>query len=249
MTFDGRIRYNIAIKRRQRRVCFGERILAVSMLISQKTKGYTLLSLVYNPTTMGDSKTNGKMKRRRPMKKKFLALVLTLAMVLSLVPVTALATDGPSGTAPDDVVYGHYTNTGEWKSDKPENAIPGSLKDTVTTVDKTAKKVAGQDNQYEVTLKVQMKQKETAVPPGAAATVLVIDTSASMNYCTKEEHQHTDACYQWEECTPQVNPDHYRWDGGHRILNTNCEYKDGRYIYPASQTCGKEGHTHTSDTC
>ena len=183
------------------------------------------------------------------MKKKFLALVLTLAMVLSLVPVTALATDGPSGTAPDDVVYGHYTNTGEWKSDKPENAIPGSLKDTVTTVDKTAKKVAGQDNQYEVTLKVQMKQKETAVPPGAAATVLVIDTSASMNYCTKEEHQHTDACYQWEECTPQVNPDHYRWDGGHRILNTNCEYKDGRYIYPASQTCGKEGHTHTSDTC
>ena len=41
---------------------------------------------------MGDSKTNGRMKRRRPMKKKFLALVLTLAMVLSLVPVTALAT-------------------------------------------------------------------------------------------------------------------------------------------------------------
>ena len=108
-----------------------------------------------------------------------MALVLTLAMVLSLVPATALATDGPSGTAPDDVVYGHYTNTGEWESGKPENAIPGSLKDTVTTVDKTAEKVA--DNQYEVTLKVEMKHKETAVPPGAAATVLVIDKSGSMN--------------------------------------------------------------------
>ena len=43
---------------------------------------------------MGDSKANGWKKRRRPMKKKFLALVLTLAMVLSLVPMTALATEG-----------------------------------------------------------------------------------------------------------------------------------------------------------
>ena len=113
------------------------------------------------------------------MKKKFLALVLTLAMVLSLAPVTALATDETPDATTDGVVYGHYTNTGEWESGKPENAIPGSLKDTVTTVDKTAEKVA--DNQYEVTLKVEMKHKETAVPPGAAATVLVIDKSGSMN--------------------------------------------------------------------
>ena len=179
------------------------------------------------------------------MKKKFLALVLTLAMVLSLVPATALATDGTSDTTTKDVVYGHYEGNA-WTEGAPTRT--DGLKDTVT-VNKTAEKVDGQDNQYNVTLTVQMKNKETAVLPGAAATVLVIDTSGSMNYCTKEEHQHTDACYQWEECTPQVNPDHYRWDGGHKILNTNCEYKDGRYIYPASQTCGKEGHTHTSDTC
>lgn len=179
------------------------------------------------------------------MKKKFLALVLTLAMVLSLVPVTALATDGPSGTASGGVVDGYYTNTGEWESGELKNAIPEPLKDTVTTVDKTAEKLA--DNQYKVTLKVQMKQKKTDVPPGAAATVLVIDTSGSMNYCTKEEHQHTDDCYQWVECTPQVYPDHYRWDGGHKILNTNCKHKDGRYIYPVSQTCGKEGHKHSRD--
>ena len=181
------------------------------------------------------------------MKKKFLALVLTLAMVLSLVPVTALAADGPSGTASGGVVDGYYTNTGEWKSGELENAIPGSLKDTVTTVDKTAEKLA--DNQYKVTLKVQMKQKKTDVPPGAAATVLVIDTSGSMNDCTKEEHQHTDDCYQWAECTPQVNPRHYRSDGSHKKYNTICKYEDGRYIYPASQTCGKEEHEHNSDNC
>ena len=179
------------------------------------------------------------------MKKKFLALVLTLAMVLSLVPVTALATDGTSGTTTNDVVYGHYEGNA-WKDDVPGRS--DKLQDTVTTVDKTAKKVG--DNQYEVTLTVKMKHKETAVLPSAAATVLVIDTSGSMKYCTKEEHQHTDDCYQWAECTPQVNPNHYRdWDGGHKILDTNCKYKDGRYIYPALQTCGKEEHEHNSDNC
>ena len=110
------------------------------------------------------------------MKKKFLALVLTLAMVLSLVPVTALATDGTSGTTTNDVVYGHYEGNA-WKDGVPDRS--DKLKDTVTTVDKTAKKVA--DNQYEVTLTVKMKHKETAVPPSAAATVLVIDKSGSMN--------------------------------------------------------------------
>ena len=123
------------------------------------------------------------------MKKKFLALVLTLAMVLSLVPVTALAA---GATPTPDVVDGYYNDNdeGKWTSGKLENAIPEPLKDTVTTVNKTAEKVADQDNQYEVTLKVQMKQKKTDVPPGAAATVLVIDTSGSMDYCTDPTHTH-----------------------------------------------------------
>ena len=109
------------------------------------------------------------------MKKKFLALVLTLAMVLSLVPVTALATDGTSGTTTGDVVYGHYDDS-TWTKDAPTRT--DGLEETVT-VDKTAEKVA--DNQYDVTLTVQMKHKTEEVQPGAAATVLVIDTSGSMN--------------------------------------------------------------------
>ena len=115
------------------------------------------------------------------MKKNFLALVLTLAMVLSLVPVTALATDGPSGTAPGDVVYGHYEgeNGTIWTQGQPTRT--DSLKNTVTIVNKKAEKVDGQNNQYEVTLTVQMKHKTEEVQPGAAATVLVIDKSGSMN--------------------------------------------------------------------
>ena len=181
------------------------------------------------------------------MSKKILAMLMAVAMAFSLLPVTAFATDGPSAPTTKDVVDGHYNDKGNWEFGKPGNAIPGSLKDTVTTVDKTAEKLA--DNQYKVTLKVQMKQKKTDVPPGAAATVLVIDTSGSMKYCTKEEHKHTDDCYQWAKCTPQVNPRHYRSDGSHKKHNTNCKYEDGRYIYPASQTCGKEEHEHNSDNC
>ena len=111
------------------------------------------------------------------MKKKFLALVLTLAMVLSLVPVTALATDGTSDTTTKDVVYGHYEGNA-WTEGAPTRT--DGLKDTVT-VNKTAEKVDGQNNQYEVTLTVQMKHKTEEVQPGAAATVLVIDKSGSMN--------------------------------------------------------------------
>ena len=187
------------------------------------------------------------------MKKKFLALVLTLAMVLSLVPMTALATNGTSDTTTKDVVYGHYTNTGEWKSGELENAIPDSLKDTVTTVDKTAKKVG--DNQYEVTLTVEMKQKKTAVPPGAAATVLVIDTSNSMNkqtQCNKEPHVHDSNCYTREACTQENHPRHYWWDYWeneykHYSVGTSCRWdrENNRYVYQRL-TCNKEEHQHNN---
>lgn len=107
------------------------------------------------------------------MSKKIVAMLMAVAMAFSLLPVTAFATGETPNTTTDGVVYGHYNDEENWGSDKPENAIPESLKGTVTTVDKTAKKVDGQDNQYEVTLKVEMKHKTEEVQPGAAATVLV----------------------------------------------------------------------------
>ncbi len=140
------------------------------------------------------------------MKKKFLALVLTLAMVLSLVPATALATDGTSDTTTKDVVYGHYEGNA-WTEGAPTRT--DGLKDTVT-VNKTAEKVDDQNNQYEVTLTVQMKHKTEEVQPGAAATVLVIDTSGSMNYCTDPSHTHTEdiwgnGCGTWNGRTSRLS--------------------------------------------
>ena len=177
------------------------------------------------------------------MSKKIVAMLMAVAMAFSLLPVTALAADT---TPTPDVVDGYYNDEGKWKSGKLENAIPEPLKDTVTTVDKTAGKVADQDNQYEVTLKVQMKHKTTEVLPGAAATVLVIDTSGSMKYCTKEEHKHTDACYRWEKCTPQNNPTHY--NGQYHKVGIGCKLRTEGYFHKVL-TCTKEGHEHSDQTC
>ena len=188
------------------------------------------------------------------MKKKFLALVLTLAMVLSLVPVTALATDGTSGTTTDGVVSGYYTGEGSsstWTKGNLERE--DDLTNTVTTVNKTAEKVA--DNQYKVTLTVEMKQKKTDVPPGAAATVLVIDTSNSMNkqtQCNKDPHVHDSNCYTREACTQENHPRHYWWDYWeneykHYSVGTSCrlDRENNRYVYQRL-TCNKEEHQHNN---
>ena len=123
------------------------------------------------------------------MSKKIVAMLMAVAMAFSLLPVTAFAAGGPSATTTKDVVDGHYEgeNGTIWTQGQPTRT--DSLKNTVTIVNKTAEKV--EDNQYNVTLTVQMKHKETDVPPGAAATVLVIDKSGSMNYCTDPTHTHT----------------------------------------------------------
>ena len=110
------------------------------------------------------------------MKKKFLALVLTLAMVLSLVPVTALAT---GETTNGDVIV------------KP--AESQTYPEGVDSLDKTAVKTG--ENTYDVTLEVKMHETTTTTSQ-AAATVLVIDVSGSMNdyMCGKKEHSHNLSC-------------------------------------------------------
>ena len=96
------------------------------------------------------------------MKKKFLALVLTLAMVLSLVPVTALAT---GATQPN------IRNPESSKSD-----------DGYVELKKTAAAVAGSDNDntFEITLKATVRNGKQEGPKTSTDAVLVIDRSGSM---------------------------------------------------------------------
>ena len=171
------------------------------------------------------------------MKKKFLALVLTLAMVLSLAPVGALATNGEEESqTPEDVIYDDTAHSGN------------ATVDGVESLNKTAKKTG--ENTYEVKLEVKMYETTSTISQ-AAATVLVIDVSNSMNdpTCGKEEHAHTDRCYTtYKKCTKKDNPDH--WTGlVHKRSGTDCQYDlwEG-WIYQIDPilSCKKEKHTHDS---
>lgn len=114
------------------------------------------------------------------VRKRGLALLMCICMIFTLLPFSALA----DATAQDDgIVYGKYSTDGKWKEDK-------NLNDTETyplsgenelTLTKTATKTA--DNTYRIDLKVVMTQTTSTTPPGSAATVLVIDTSGSMDIC------------------------------------------------------------------
>lgn len=96
------------------------------------------------------------------MKKKFLALVLTLAMVLSLVPVTALAAD-----------------TGQSNIQNPASV---TSEDKYVELEKTAAAVEGSDsdNTFEITLKATVKDGKQEGAKTSTDAVLVIDRSGSM---------------------------------------------------------------------
>lgn len=129
--------------------------------------------------------------------KRLLTWVLVLVMTLSLLPLNVLAED----SGEDSVVYGHYVGN-EWVKDgtgtNNNTGIEG-----VKSVSKTAKRVG--DNTYEVTLKVELEQTTSTTPPGAAATVLVMDHSGSMNGCascksTMNDNPFDDSYYHDKTC-------------------------------------------------
>lgn len=129
---------------------------------------------------------------------KFLAALLTLVMLLSLVPVTALATDEDAGGDPvdSDIQYGSWVEEYneyfhewgiKWSDVAPNYTDPNGknyveLPEGVVSLDKVAEKTDAPYT-YDITLSVVMEQTTETTAPGAAATVLAIDCSGSMAYC------------------------------------------------------------------
>ncbi len=110
------------------------------------------------------------------MNKKVFIWFMTLSLIFTLVPSLALA----SGTD-SDIRYGYYIN-GQWQESDIQNSnfdIEG-----LQSISKTAVPVVGKDNTYNITLNVVMSQTTTTAP-GAAATVLVVDTSGSTDWCSE----------------------------------------------------------------
>ena len=135
--------------------------------------------------------------------KRLLTWVLVLVMTLSLLPLNVLA------DASDNVKYGTIGEDGKWTETENGTGTNNSTGITgVKSVSKTAKPATDEygkiiSNQYDVTLKVELEQTTSTTPPGAAATVLVMDHSGSMNgyaSCNSWQSPFGNAYYHAEDC-------------------------------------------------
>ena len=125
------------------------------------------------------------------MKKRIFALIMAMCLALSLLPASVFA-ENENGS---DVVYGKYGTGTTWTQDNGTGTIEYPTGDGNTiTLSKKATPLG--NNTYQIDLEVKTTQTTTTTPPGAAATVLVIDTSGSMDYCSDcgQENSHADGC-------------------------------------------------------
>ena len=112
------------------------------------------------------------------MKKRIFALIMAMCLALSLLPASVFA-ENESGS---DVVYGKYGTGTTWTQDNGTGTSEYKTGDGNTiTLSKKATPLG--DNTYRIDLEVKTTQTTTTTPPGAAATVLVLDTSGSMDIC------------------------------------------------------------------
>ena len=126
------------------------------------------------------------------LKKRGLALLMCICMIMTLLPVAAFADDAA-------VVYGQYTD-GVWQQDlSSEGSVTYEVEGgNSLTLSKTATALG--DNTYRIDLKVVSTQTTTTTPPGSAATVLVIDISNSMKYCAEcGKDEHANSCQYYDD--------------------------------------------------
>lgn len=171
--------------------------------------------------------------------KRFLASLLTAAMVVGLLPMSVLAA-GEDTLNPGSKYY-------------DINGAETSESDAKVTLTKNAERTAA--DEWEVTLSAKVDEIEIEQQP--LEVVFVLDVSGSMAWCAEEhehsaacgydcgmeEHRHGDGCY--AKCTRENHPDHWgNWGlvWVHK-LGTDCSLIWGNYYY---LTCGKTEHTHGS---
>ena len=124
------------------------------------------------------------------MKKRIFALIMSLCLALSLLPSSVFAENE------SDVVYGKYGSGSTWTQETGNAGSSEYTDENGNTVTLSKKATPLGDNTYRIDLEVKTTQTTTTTPPGAAATVLVLDTSGSMDYCSDcgQENSHADGC-------------------------------------------------------
>lgn len=153
--------------------------------------------------------------------KRLLTWVLVLVMALSLLPLNVLADESQATVFTDAEAAREATGV------------------------KASKKRSESDSKgnYTITLSVEGTTTTSETTNDLPAdVVLVVDTSASMAFCSQEEHTHDDACY--AKCRQENHPEHWDSFGLHR-LGTDCKLTWAGYYY---LTCTKTKHKHWVDT-
>ena len=191
--------------------------------------------------------------------KRFLASLLTAAMVVGLLPMSVLAA-GDDTLTPGSKYY-------------DINGAETSESNAKVVLTKNAQRVAA--DEWEVTLSTKVNDIKIEQQP--LEVTFVLDVSGSMAWCAEEHrhdsscigcgleaHRHGSGCY--AECTRQNHPDHWKWEEGflgiggswEHISGTSCTRDWGTYYYltctkaehthnSGCNTCGKEEHVHISD--
>ena len=137
--------------------------------------------------------------------KRLLSAVLSVAMLISMLPTAVFADE-----AAPRVVYGSYDEDGEWVLDPDGTGVITT--DEGFTLSKVAVPDEDDPNKYTITLEVQTSTTTTTVNPTAAATVLVIDVSGSMDYCAEcgGDGRHDSDCLHYTGRWAQVTDDQTR---------------------------------------
>lgn len=171
--------------------------------------------------------------------KRFLASLLTAAMVVGLLPMSVLAA-GDDTLTPGSKYY-------------DVNGAETSESNAKVVLTKNAQRVAA--DEWEV--KLSTKVNDIKIEQQPLEVTFVLDVSGSMAWCAEEHrhsadcgyncgmeaHKHGSGCY--AECTRQNHPDHWEWlllDWVHK-LGTDCSFSWGSYYY---LTCTKAEHNHSS---
>ena len=132
----------------------------------------------------------------KPNKIKAVCLLLCLSLLIGLIPSFVSAVED------SQVTNGYYDDNGVWHQSEDTGPLVIKVNDrTSLSLSKTAEPT-GNVNEYRITLTAQVTSAARVVPAEAAATVLVIDTSGSMDGCAscKSEtdffgrYHHTNGC-------------------------------------------------------
>ncbi|MBC5716476.1 vWA domain-containing protein [Flintibacter faecis] len=150
-----------------------------------------------------------------------LSLLMAMVMTLSLVQISAFATDGEE----NDTL-------------KPQ-AVADNNGHNIT-LSKTAERVG--DTEWKVTVKADIG--ETPIKQQPLDVVFVLDRSGSMAWCTEEPHEHSDSCYQLKaDADPEHKHGWREYDFFGNFYPSSCpnyELACGHYY--------EEEHEHSGNT-